>query len=349
LTLPRPRLLIVAALAAFGILALAAAAAGKPKSNLTAAQKITITARHVPLDIHARGQVRFGKLDWLGTVELSSASPWFGGFSGLAVDAKGSRLMAISDAGAWLTASIVYRGGRIEKLSDITMGPLKGRDGKVLNGGREADAEAMAFERPGALTGRAYIAFEQRHRIAVVPVTGKGVGPAKRLLPLPGRARSAKGNKGLEAIALLRAGPSKGRLLVMLQEGAKELSDVPGWLIGGGRKPAALSFKQKGGFAVTGMTSLPGGDILILERRFRFSEGVKIRLRRIRAKAIRPGALLEGEILFETDSTREIDNMEGIAAHRDASGRTIVTVISDDNFNRLFQRTLLMQFAIPDQ
>jgi hypothetical protein len=41
-----------------------------------------------------------------------------------------------------------------------------------------------------------------------------------------------------------------------------------------------------------------------------------------------------------------IDNMEGIAAHRAASGETILTLISDDNFS-LLQRTLLMQFALP--
>jgi hypothetical protein len=39
--------------------------------------------------------------------------------------------------------------------------------------------------------------------------------------------------------------------------------------------------------------------------------------------------------------------MEGIAAHRSASGETILTLISDDNFSAL-QRTLLMQFALTD-
>jgi hypothetical protein len=40
--------------------------------------------------------------------------------------------------------------------------------------------------------------------------------------------------------------------------------------------------------------------------------------------------------------------MEGIAAHRGASGETIITLISDDNFSAL-QRTLLLQFALPGQ
>jgi hypothetical protein len=39
--------------------------------------------------------------------------------------------------------------------------------------------------------------------------------------------------------------------------------------------------------------------------------------------------------------------MEAIAAHRSASGETILTLMSDDNFSGL-QRTLIMQFALPD-
>jgi hypothetical protein len=39
--------------------------------------------------------------------------------------------------------------------------------------------------------------------------------------------------------------------------------------------------------------------------------------------------------------------MEGIAAHWSPPGETILTLISDDNFSAL-ERTLLMQFAMPD-
>ncbi len=85
----------------------------------------------------------------------------------------------------------------------------------------------------------------------------------------------------------------------------------------------------------------------MLERRFRYSEGVKMRIRRIAAKDLKPGALLSGEVLLEANDSLNIDNMEGIAVHRAASGETILTLMSDDNFSAL-QRTLLMQFALPD-
>jgi hypothetical protein len=41
----------------------------------------------------------------------------------------------------------------------------------------------------------------------------------------------------------------------------------------------------------------------------------------------------------------EIDNMEGLALHTGPRGETIITMISDDNFNHVMQRTVLLQFA----
>jgi hypothetical protein len=37
--------------------------------------------------------------------------------------------------------------------------------------------------------------------------------------------------------------------------------------------------------------------------------------------------------------------MEALAVHRNAAGETILTLISDDNFNPL-QRTILLRFAL---
>jgi hypothetical protein len=73
-----------------------------------------------------------------------------------------------------------------------------------------------------------------------------------------------------------------------------------------------------------------------------------MRIRRIRAEEPKPGAAILGETLLEATDRYNIDNMEGIAVHRGASGETIITLISDDNFSAL-QRTLLLQFALPGQ
>ena len=105
--------------------------------------------------------------------------------------------------------------------------------------------------------------------------------------------------------------------------------------------------KRLGGFDITDATALPDGGIVVLERRFRFSEGVKMRLRRIAANELKRDTLIEGEVLLDADDSLNIDNMEAIAAHRAASGETVLTLMSDDNFSAL-QRTLIMQFTLPE-
>jgi hypothetical protein len=49
--------------------------------------------------------------------------------------------------------------------------------------------------------------------------------------------------------------------------------------------------------------------------------------------------------MIEADLAYQIDNMEGIAVHRDAHGETIISLVSDDNFS-VIERNLLLQFAI---
>ena len=308
-------------------------------------QAIEISAARIAFVQGKPDKTRFGKLEWLGTLRLSSPAPQFGGYSGLALDKTGTRLLAISDTGHWLKAEIVYRDGRMAKLGNARTGRLRGLDGKRLSGKFFRDSESIAFAEPGAVTGKAFIAFEREHRIAEYNVTSDAPGAAIRYLKLPGRAKSLPHNKGIEAIALLRGGPSRGALLAFSEEAVDGQGDHLGWLIGG-PAPGPVSLKRYGGFAITGLASLANGDVIILERRFRFTEGVKMRLRRVKAAKLRPGAVLDGEVLLKADNLHEIDNMEGLAIHHDSQGRDILTLISDDNFNPAFQRTLLMQFAL---
>ena len=55
--------------------------------------------------------------------------------------------------------------------------------------------------------------------------------------------------------------------------------------------------------------------------------------------------MVDGTPLIVADLAYQIDNMEGIATHRNAAGETIITLVSDDNFSVL-QRNLLLQFAL---
>ena len=87
----------------------------------------------------------------------------------------------------------------------------------------------------------------------------------------------------------------------------------------------------------------------MLERYFRWTEGVKMRLRHIAASEIAPGARIAGRTLFQGDSSYEIDNMEGLAVHKAGAGETVVSLISDDNFNAFLQRTVFLQFTLIEE
>jgi hypothetical protein len=145
---------------------------------------------------------------------------------------------------------------------------------------------------------------------------------------------------------MINAGRLKGTLVAFSERLPDKNGNLTGWLIGS-PSPGTIALKPIEGFDITDAAALPDGGIVILERRFRYSEGVKMRIRRVSAAELKPGAVIKGEVLLEATDSLNIDNMEAIGVHRRASGETIITLMSDDNFSPL-QRTLIMQFTLPD-
>jgi hypothetical protein len=108
-----------------------------------------------------------------------------------------------------------------------------------------------------------------------------------------------------------------------------------------------LTYAYGGGFRPTGATRLPDGDILVVERQHLLLAGVSVRLMRVAAADIRPGAHLEGREIARWGPPLTVDNFEGVAARRGPGGETLIYLLSDDNFHPL-QRTLLVMFALED-
>ena len=212
---------------------------------------------------------------------------------------------------------------------------------------REQDAEAVTLLDGTLQRGTLLIGFERLHRIGRFPVNKGEVGPPTGYLKLPADARAMRENQGFEAVALLKGGPRKGSIVAFAERLTRGSGYHTGW-IWIGSEPHKFQLQDIDGFNITDAASLPDGSLLVLERYFRWTEGVKMRLRHIAAGEIAPGARLTGRTLFQGDSSYEIDNMEGLAVHRSAGGETILSLISDDNFNHLLQRTLFLQFALLD-
>jgi hypothetical protein len=294
-----------------------------------------------------RQQTRFGKLEFRGGLTLTSPDKDFGGWSGLLVAPGGSRMLAVSDEGSWLSAEIDYKGDAPAGLRGARIGPIAGIAGRQLNAKRDLDAEALALAEGDLSRGQVLIGFERNHRIGRFPVINGAVQAPSGYLRLPPEARRMRSNKGFEAVTVLAGGPYKGAVVAFSERFPDNPAQHTGWIWIAG-EPRRLGYRDAGEFEVTDAASLPDGSLLVLERRFRWTEGVKMRLRSFPFDEIRPGNVMQGETLVEADLSYEIDNMEGLAVHRTPEGDTVITMISDDNFNSFLQRTILLQFTLTD-
>ena len=338
---------LAAVLFAWSMLVSDAALAQKPERPLLKAEGVAVTVIPIDLDRDNPGRRDFGKLVFRGGLNLFGKSPYFGGYSALVIDPAGTAILALSDAGTWLRARLDYDGRRLKGLDDAVLGPVLGKNGAPLLAERERDSEGMTLIDGDTESGTAYVSFERNHRIERYPFTPDSFGPPERSLRLPKEAGEMNLNRGAEAIALLPAGRRKGTVVAFSERLPDKNGNLRGWLIGD-RASGPIAVKTSGGYDITDIAALPDGGLVLLERRFRMSEGLRIRIRRPDASDLRPGAVLDGRVLFEATDAYNIDNFEGVAAHRAANGETILTLISDDNFNPL-QRTLLVQFAIADE
>jgi hypothetical protein len=319
----------------------------EPEDGLDAPQAIEINARVLQHFQPTRPEARrFGDLEFRGGLVLSSPSEHFGGLSGLAMDTDGKRLLAVSDRGAWLSATVEYgKGGAPAAVTRARMGPLLALRGRALRSKREQDAESIALAEGTLERGVVLIGFERVHRIGRFEVRGGEVQAPTGYQRLPPEAGRMPSNQGLEALTTIQAGPLEGTPVAFAERLTRGSGYHTGWVWAGGQ-PQRFQLRDIDGFNITGAAGLPDGGLLVLERFFRWSTGVKMRIRRLAPAEIKPRARLEGHVVLECDQGCEIDNMEGIAVHRGGRGETVVTLISDDNFNRMLQRTLLLQFTL---
>jgi hypothetical protein len=333
-------------LLALGLLgAVAAVAAQKADIASLTPQPVEVSARSVAFDPADPSRRDFGRLEWRGGLSLSSGNPVFGGYSGLALGSDASTLLAVSDAGSWLTAKLEYKNGRLAGIGDARIGPLTQKDGSPIQRRRDRDAETLFAVKSGGLERRYYVGFEGRHRLEEYEFKdGAMAGPLRRA-ELPKTLKGMNVNAGLEAATMLRGGPHIGGMVLFAERKLGSDGDHTGVLVRGG-KAYPLSLKRTGSFDVTELASMKDGSLLVLERSFvRSSLKLDIRLRLIPAEEIKPDGRLEGVTLLETGTRYNIDNFEAMDTLETEDGETLIFLMSDDNFN-FFQKTLLVVFAM---
>jgi hypothetical protein len=321
-----------------------------PKPDIAGIEAGPITVKATPI----RTFKRFGgadepldKLTFRGGLVLTSPSRHFGGWSGLILDADAKSLLAISDSGVWMTGSLTYDGTQPSGIESARLGPLLDRNGVPLGRIRDRDSESVALASGTLQQGSVLVGFEGRHRIERYDLSANGLSADRGAVKLPAGAKRMRRTQGLEAMTVMEGGPYKGSLIAFSERLYDASRDHTGWLWTG-KTPATVHLKNVGDYDLTDLASLDDGTLFVLERRFRWLKGLKIRLRRIAHGELQPGRTAVGETLLEADLNDEIDNMEGLAATRLKDGSVLITMISDDNFSHMLQRTVLLQFIVRD-
>lgn len=305
-----------------------------------------IELRVSPIEAFERGfpDTGFATLEFRGGLEIASPDPGFGGLSGLDYAPDGS-LVAVADTGFWFTARPVERDGRLIDLINPLLAPILDTAGKPLTGKNAGDAEGLRILAGGDRL-EAYVSFERRNDVRRYVASPDLAHARANPVRLPKSVRDLNPNGGLEAIAIAPQGaPFSGAIVLIAEHSLDNEGNHRGWIVGG-RRAGAFSVKRSDEFDVTDAAFLKNGDLIILERRFNFTVGVGMRIRRIAASDLLPGRTIDGRVIAEADMRHQIDNMEGMALSAGTDGETIITLISDDN-NSIIQRTILLQFALP--
>jgi hypothetical protein len=299
-----------------------------------AAEPISVTAH--PIESFGTSDNGNGPLRFLGGIEVTSDDRRFGGLSG--IDMLGDDGVAmVSDRGWLVRARLAHEGDRLTGLADAEIDPLFPDGGGSKDVG---DVEDIALDPRDPTRG---VIVRERQPNAMLSFRFAG-GRATDFEPRRVGAddRILRSNRGLESAAYPPAGsPLAGEVVAIAERAPRGMDGIPAWIAGVGQ----FSIVPNDDFDISSARFLPNGDLLLLERRLAITSGLAMRLRLIQRATIAVGARVDGKILLEAGMASQIDNMEGLAVRQDASGRVILTLVSDDN-NSVLQRTLILQFAL---
>ncbi|MBX4933464.1 esterase-like activity of phytase family protein [Rhizobium bangladeshense] len=316
--------------------------AGSVSASL-AGDEIPVISRQITDFRIGSSETKFGSLEFLGGLEMVSSRALFGSLSSIRFRQDQKHFIVVLDTGQWLTGRIERDDrGRLSGLSAVEITPLKDRAGRSLEGKGHMDAEGVALD-----GDRILVSFEQAHRVDVYPDPGFADSRAITTLPILVPRKMLRDNRGIETIAVSPASsPLKSGVVIVSERGLDSEGNRAAAILNGPLE-GLFSIKRDGSFDVTDGAFLPNGDLLLLERRFNMAEGIGMRLRRIKGADIRPGAVVDGQLLLEGNFNSQIDNMEGLDVFQTADGTTHIIMVSDDNHS-ILQRNLMLEFRLSD-
>ena len=288
-------------------------------------------------------ETRFGKLEFVGGMEMTSSSRDLGGLSALRFLGAGSEFIGVADTGFWFAGTVERNGaGAPASISGFRMKPMLDASKTSERLKWEADAEGLLVK-----GDRLTASFERVHRISSGTLDAQTLEISLEDEKLPVPARELRNNKGFETLALSpESGPLGGARVAVTEKSLNKNGDIYAAVLEGPKK-GMFFVARNGAFDITDGDFLPNGDLLLLERRFNMADGIAMRLTLVKGSDIEPGATVGGETLLEADMSYQIDNMEALDVWQDADGGTRVTLLSDDNHS-ILQRNILLEFKLTE-
>ncbi|MDX0754704.1 hypothetical protein GOD62_00475 [Sinorhizobium medicae] len=283
----------------------------------------------------------FGALEFIGGIEMTSANPLFGALSAIRFLPDGQSFVAVMDTGHWVKGAVIRDdAGGLEGLTDLTVTSITDANGEAQLEKWRVDSEGLALRE-----GQAIVSFEQSPRIEVYPYPGFAEAKPVGQMALPFPVEELRSNGGIETIAIApKDGALRGAALIVSERSVDRSDNLFAGILEGPMK-GAFAVVRADPYAVTDGAFLPGGDLLLLERRFNFASGLGMRIRRIAGADIRPGAVVDGDVMLEADMGYQIDNMEALDVIALPDGEIRIVVVSDDNHS-ILERNLMLEFRL---
>lgn len=249
------------------------------------------------------------------------AGPEVGGLSGIEVSDNGAHFTAISDRGLLVQGDLLRQGGRLTGARVTSFAPLRLPEGRAMPA-EGLDTEGLARMPDGGLA----VSLELHPEVWIYPPDGG----APRALPPPPDAPVLGINGMYEALAV----DPEGRLVTLPEVPLGGGSHHSLWRLEAGQWREVAILASDDGFRPVGADFASDGTLYLLERAF--GRGFRNRLVRLDPEA--PD--LAPVTVWATSASRAT-NYEGVSIWTDAQGRDRAVLVSDDNFMRLLNQSLL--------
>ena len=276
-----------------------------------------------------KADVKKWKLEQAGFLNIDRNEKDYGGFSGLLIKNAGTEALVVTDKSFFFVLELRRDDNDIlTGYSAIKKGRILSSKGEHLNG-RNTDSESIAMD----ANNNYYISFESNHRIMMhAEIEGKGI-----FVPKHPMFRKLSVNKGIEALAI----DNENRLIAIPEKPPSGISDIPIFRLQNNKWEIIKYVKIEDNFLVTDAEILPMGLLLILERKFSWTQGFKTRFRLI---SLDKFDNTEPIIVF-TSTANQFDNLEGMTFWKDKKGEMRILTVSDDNFHPL-QQSEIREFLL---